>query len=215
VLAALADYFEIERFHVVGVSGGGPYAFVSAWGLPERVMAAAAVSSAPPLADRKDVSRLLAAYRLLLYLYRRHPESVRLLFRLGRPLITVRPPKWVWRMLLKAVAPSDQEGLLQNGALDRAWTGYSTAWVGHPDGVFHDARVYAEPWGFDLSEIRVPVRIWHGREDRNFHWQLAEEIAAAVPTSTMRILEGEGHYSLIIRHHPQVLLDLISGAVAG
>ena len=27
-------------------------------------------------------------------------------------------------------------------------------------GVFHDARIYAEPWGFDLAEIRVPVRLW-------------------------------------------------------
>jgi pimeloyl-ACP methyl ester carboxylesterase len=118
-------------------------------------------------------------------------------------------------MILKAVPPADQQGLKESGVFDRAWAGYSTAWVGHPDGVFHDARVYAEPWGFDLGQIRVPVRIWHGRDDRNFHWQLAEELAASVPTSTIRILEGEGHYSLIIRHHPQVLLDLISEAAKG
>ena len=81
--------------------------------------------------------------------------------------------------------------------------------------VFHDARIYAEPWGFDLREIRVPTRFWHGREDRNFHWQLAKEMAAEVPGSEIRILEEEGHYSLIARHHREVLLDLMSRASKG
>jgi len=215
VLDSLADYFTAETFRVFGVSGGGPYALVSAWGLPERVQAAAVVSGAPPLAGRTNVKNLMPAYRLLLGMYRKKPEIVRLLFRAGKPFVTIRPPEWMWRQILRAVPACDRVGFEEPGVFERAWAGYHGAWTGHPDGAFHDARIYGEPWGFDLGEIRVPTNFWHGREDRNFHWELAEEMAAAVPGSRIRILDNEGHYSLIIRHHREVLLDLMSGETKG
>jgi pimeloyl-ACP methyl ester carboxylesterase len=121
----------------------------------------------------------------------------------------------MWRLVLKAVPECDRTGFEEPGVFERAWRGYYGAWIGHPDGVFYDARIYAEPWGFELDQIRVPTCFWHGREDRNFHWQLAEEMAAVVPKSRIRIMDNEGHYSLIVRHHREVLLDLMSGDTKG
>jgi pimeloyl-ACP methyl ester carboxylesterase len=197
------------------VSGGGPYSLVSAWALPQRVQSAAVVSGAPPLAGRTSYSKLMPVYQLLLGMYRRQPEVIRLMFRIGKPFITIRPPKWMWRQFLRVIPECDRVQFEAPGIFDRGWAAYSGAWAGHPDGVFHDARIYAEPWGFDLSEIRVPTSFWHGREDRNFHWELAQEMAGAVPRSQIRIFDGEGHYSLIIRHHREVLLDLMSGETKG
>ncbi len=36
-MAELADQFELERFAIVGVSGGGPYALACAARIPERI----------------------------------------------------------------------------------------------------------------------------------------------------------------------------------
>jgi pimeloyl-ACP methyl ester carboxylesterase len=215
MLGALADHFGAEKFCVFGISGGGPYALVSAWGLPERVMAAAVVSSAPPLAERADVSTLMPAYRWLLRAYRGHPEILRRIFRGVRPIAAIRPPDWLWRLVLRFVPKCDRDAICEPQMLDRAWAGYAGAWVGHPDGVFHDARIYAEPWGFDVAEIRVPVRLWHGREDRNFHWPLAQELGARIPGCQMRMIEGEGHYSLSLQRHREMLVDLMSATAAG
>jgi len=215
VMSALADHFSAATFRVMEVSGGGPYSLVSAWGLPERVQAAAVVSGAPPLAGRKDISRLMPVYQVLLGLYRNQPQVVRWMFRIGKPFITIRPPTWMWRLVLRAVPECDRTGLEERGVIERAWQGYHGAWIGHPDGVFYDARIYAEPWGFELGQICVPTCFWHGREDRNFHWQLAGEMAAAIPRSRIRIMDNEGHYSLIVRHHREVLLDLMSGDTKG
>jgi pimeloyl-ACP methyl ester carboxylesterase len=44
----LADTLGIERFAVIGISGGGPYAAACAWGLPERVTRAGIVSGVAP-----------------------------------------------------------------------------------------------------------------------------------------------------------------------
>jgi pimeloyl-ACP methyl ester carboxylesterase len=177
--------------------------------MPERVQGAAVVSGAPPLAGRRDYSHLMPAYQWLLAAYQRHPEAMRRLFRLIRPAATIRPPLWLWKAIMLAIPPCDRLGLNQPDVLDRAWAGYSGAWVGHADGVFCDARIYAEPWGFDPAEIRTPLHLWHGTHDRNFDWHLADELAARIPGCKTHWIEGEGHYSLIVNRHEEILRTLI------
>jgi pimeloyl-ACP methyl ester carboxylesterase len=58
--------------------------------------------------------------------------------------------------------------------------------------------------------VRVPVRLWHGKQDRAFSFQLAEELASRLPNCNARFVEGAGHYSLPIRHMREILEDLIS-----
>jgi len=78
------------------------------------------------------------------------------------------------------------------------------------DGLMVDAEIYAQPWGFPLEVIRVPVRLWHGKKDRSFHWQLAHSLGARLPLCAQHLVEGEGHYSLPIRHMRAILEDLQS-----
>ena len=73
-----------------------------------------------------------------------------------------------------------------------------------------DAQIYAQPWGFVVEDVRVPVRLWHGIEDRAFAVRLAEEIANRFPNCKARFIPNEGHYSLAIRHMREILEDLIS-----
>ncbi len=34
------------------------------------------------------------------------------------------------------------------------------------EGCVQDYRIFGDPWGFSLEEIRVPVQIWEGSDDR-------------------------------------------------
>ena len=72
-----------------------------------------------------------------------------------------------------------------------------------------DAQIYAQPWGFPIEEVRVPVRLWHGNQDRAFSARLAEDIANRLPNCEARFVDGAGHYSLPIRYMRQILQDLI------
>jgi pimeloyl-ACP methyl ester carboxylesterase len=73
-----------------------------------------------------------------------------------------------------------------------------------------DAQIYAQPWGFSIEDVRVPVRLWHGKEDRAFSVRLAEELANRLPDCKARFVDDAGHYSLPIRHMHAILADLIS-----
>jgi pimeloyl-ACP methyl ester carboxylesterase len=55
------------------------------------------------------------------------------------------------------------------------------------------AAQYARDWGFRPEDLRVPVTVWHGVEDRVCPVGQAERLAARIPGATVHRVEGEGH----------------------
>jgi len=208
LLAALADHMGIGEFKILGISGGAPYALAAAWAMPERVRAIAVVSGAPPLAELVDRGGLLPLYRWLLFFYPRHRELLRYSFRLARPFLSVKLPVRFRPALLKLLQPCDADVMRDAAAFEACFESQRQAWRASADGVMVDAEIYARPWGFALEQIKVPVRLWHGKKDRSFNWQLTRALADRFPNCAARFVEGEGHYSLPIRHMRAILEDL-------
>ena len=208
LLAELADQIGVGTFRVLAVSGGAPYALATAWALPDRVAAVAVVSGAPPLPEDLTEPALHGVYRALLRFYRKRPGAMRAAFRLARPFLTIRPPRWAWPWLVRMTSPSDAWALCQPDVFEGSFACYREAWRGSALGVATDAEVYARAWGFAPAEVRAPVRVWHGRDDNNFSWKLAAALARELPRGDFRLLENEGHYSLPIRHYREILEDL-------
>src|SRR5438309_9029044 len=67
LVSELANFLELEKFRVLGISGGAPYAYALAWAMPERVRVIAVVSGAANIAELGDHSWLLAVYRCLMF----------------------------------------------------------------------------------------------------------------------------------------------------
>ena len=212
VARQLADHLGIGAFHMLGVSGGAPYAYATAVAMPERVRAIAIVSGATPIIDLDQREGLLPLYRWMLALYRSQPQLLRRLFYLARPILSLRPPVRLRPLILKILMlrPCDEESLRDSTAFEAVFESQRRAWRGSAEGVMADAQIYAKPWGFRIEQVRVPVRLWHGKEDRAFSVRLAEEIADRLPDCTARFVDGAGHYSLPIRHIREILQDLIS-----
>jgi pimeloyl-ACP methyl ester carboxylesterase len=210
VFRQLADHLQIERFHMLAISGGAPYAFATAWAMPERVRAIAVVSGAPPIVDLTDYSGLLRLYRGLLALHRSHPRLLRALFHLLRPIAGRRVPIRFRPTVLKLLHPVDESVLRDNAAFEAVFDSSRRAWRGSAKGVIIDAEVHAAQWGFRLEDVEVPVRLWHGKEDRAFSYRIAEEISRRLPNCCARIIDGAGHYSLPIRYMHEILEDLIA-----
>jgi pimeloyl-ACP methyl ester carboxylesterase len=106
--------------------------------------------------------------------------------------------------------PCDAESLRDARAFNACFESQRKAWRGSAMGVMMDAQIYAEPWGFPLEEISVPIRFWHGVKDRSFSVDVAREVASRLPNCSPRYVENAGHYSLPIRNMPEILQDLLS-----
>ena len=209
LLSELAEHLRIEKFRILGISGGAPYAYATAWMIPEKVEAIAVVSGAPPIAELEDRSGLLKFYSGILALRESRPGLLRALFRVARPFALIKMPIRIRPLLLKALQPCDANVLRDSKSFESCFESARLAWRSSAAGVMTDADIYAEPWGFPLEDVRVPVRLWHGTKDRTFSFRLAEQIAARLPNCGFHLIDDAGHYSLPIRHTHEILADLL------
>jgi pimeloyl-ACP methyl ester carboxylesterase len=209
LLSALADQLEIERFRILAISGGAPYAYASGWMMPERVERIAVVSGAPPLDELKERDGLLPIHRRMLGLRESRPGLLKALFHVARPFVAMRVPIRLRPLLLRFLQPCDANVLRESRAFEVCFESARQAWRSSASGLMVDAEIYANPWGFPLEEVRVPVALWHGTKDRTFAPRLAEHVAARLPDCEFHLIEGAGHYSLPIRSIHEILSDLL------
>ncbi len=206
---ALMSHLRVDKLRLLAISGGAPYAYVTAWAIPEVVDAVAIVSGAPPISELQDHAGLLRLYRWMLKIHARRPGFMRAMFRLARPFAAAKMPIRFRPLLLLALQRMDAEVLRDSQAFESCFESSRQAWRTSVEGVIADAEIYARPWGFALEEIRAPVRLWHGTKDRTFSYHLAETLAPRFQNCRLQLVENAGHCSLPIRHIERILADLL------
>lgn len=205
---AIADHMGFDRFATWGVSGGGPFALACAALLPDRVMAAAAVASVAPygqegLAFYEGMGESNAeSFRLFVS----DRQAARRKTHENWLLYTSVPPEQVTRDLLAEVmasllCPADREALTEEFTRWFVTSLYDGLAPGD-QGWWDDTFAHMTDWGFDLSSIRVPVKVWHGQQDHFVPIQHGEWLAATIPGAEVEILGDDGHLSLIARIGP-------------
>jgi pimeloyl-ACP methyl ester carboxylesterase len=187
-VAAVVDALGIERFAVMGHSGGGPHAFACAALLPDRVSAAmVGASLAPYGADGLDWFAGMA------------PSAEAGL----RAAAAGRDEKERY----EASARDAEPGFIDAdwAALGGAWSWFGTvvgpAMRDGPGPLIDDDLAYVAPWGFDPSAIAVPTLVLHGEQDRVVPAAHGEWLAARIPTAELWIPPGEGHISVLADAH--------------
>lgn len=208
-VAAIADAFGIERFHVVGWSGGGPHALACAALLPDRVISAATVAGAAPHdAEGLDWSAGMGDENIEeLGLAERGADALRPWLENQAEEIRAATPDDLLRILGDLVSEPDRAMLNS----DYAELSHASLQASISTGVFgwlDDDLAFVRSWGFSLDEIQVPVSIWQGREDRFVPITHGEWLAENVPGARSHLLENEGHLSLSRHRYGDVLDEL-------
>ena len=61
-------------------------------------------------------------------------------------------------------------------------------------GCVKDIYNMTHAWQFPLTEIKSPIDVWHGREDKSVGYEIAEYLASELENSTLHTSEKSGHY---------------------
>jgi pimeloyl-ACP methyl ester carboxylesterase len=210
-LAAVADALHLARFVVVGFSGGGPYVAASAYGLPDRVLAAASVAGAGPVDAPGAVAGLSPYRRAAGGLARNAPG----LFRAAMWL-TNHPGRNPGRFLQRFtgdLAPPDQAVIARPEIREKLLATYAESVRGGLRGVALDLAIAMRPWGFPLNEIKCPYFIWHGEDDRSTPMTMAQYLAQTIPNCQTTFLPEAGHMFFYDRW-PDILGQLLTAGFA-
>lgn len=194
----LADHLDIDKFSVLGISGGGPHAAACAAILGSRVAAVAIVSGAVPLSSPRIAGELSGADRVVAYLAQRCPVLLHQ-FLSTEVSVARRFPQRSFRLFIRQFPPPDAEILTRPELkalfeLDMAEASRTTARA-----MLQDLQLFASDWGFDLASIEVPLTFWQGDQDKAVRPGLTQLVHQELPNSDLRLFEGEGHLLVIDR----------------
>ena len=192
-VGALVDHLGLERWSVVGLSGGGPTALACGVVVPERLVAVATVGGVGPM-EPPDPS--LPPARLLTRVARRSEAAAHALFALGTFVGRRRPERTVDRFAAMLAEP-DRRLLLQDAELrDALVEDFRHPAPSTARAAARDFRLFARRWDVDLGAVVVPVHLWHGTADRNVPVAHARVVAARCPVARLHVVEGGGHLLL-------------------
>ena len=193
-IAALADALGLDRFLVVGASGGAPHALACGALLGDRVIRVGAlVTPAPPdgeidffegLADLnvQEFNAALAGPEALTAFLEPYVDGIR------------EDVDAVIDQMLTELPEIDRQRASkpeQREIMRQSWTESvrqgSSGWA-------DDDLAFAKPWGFDLEDVKVETRVWQGELDVLTPRPHGEYVASRLPNARFELLEAGGHF---------------------
>lgn len=79
-------------------------------------------------------------------------------------------------------------------------------------GAAMEFSMFLRDWPFDITQVKIPVKIWHGAEDQNVPVAFAHYLGKQLQNSTVNIVAREGHFSLSIKYANAILTELALAA---
>jgi pimeloyl-ACP methyl ester carboxylesterase len=196
-VAAIANALSIDRFAVEGGSGGGPHTLACAALLPDRVVAAACLAGVAPYPaegldwldgmgqdNLDEFAAALAGRETLEPFLRRQADA----------MLAAEPEK-IADALRSLLSPPDVAVL--TGEFAEYLAESTRRAIGQRlDGWIDDDFVFVNSWGFELDEIRVPVQLLHGAQDRFVPIAHGEWLAERIPGVDAHLSLEDGHLTI-------------------
>jgi len=202
---AICAALRIDRLGIWGISGGGAHALACAALLPGLAVGVACLAGLAPYdaegldwfdgmgKDNADDFRLLVTDK----------TASRAKMDQDREQLLAATADGLAGALESLLSPVDAAALTGDLARYLAFTGHEGLAPGS-EGWWEDACAQVGPWGFGLAGIKVPVLLMHGREDKFVPFGHGRWLAARIPGVDARLLDGDGHLTLLRNRVPEV-----------
>ena len=191
-VAAAASRLGLDRFAVVGVSGGGPYALACGYLLSDRVSRVGVVVGVAPREatgmekaasiDGPSANRLLRKLQFTMsaYAFKKGQED---------------------RFVDQTVATmGDADREVLNRPEVRQWFREMTreAFVQGGRAADLEAGLYRRPWGFDPAQVEIKTHLWYSGEDKTVPASAGRWLADRMLDPEIVVWPQHGHVSWMV-----------------
>jgi pimeloyl-ACP methyl ester carboxylesterase len=197
----LADSLKLDKFGVLGYSGGGPHALACAYRIPERLTTVGVMAGVGPVTEPGALDGMMRNNIQIFTLSRQVPWLLNLLYRWN---LTADGEK-LMRAGMPQMAKPDQAVMQDPEVLRGMAKDYKEAFRQNPRGVVQEGAFFASDWGFKLQEIQATVYLWQGEDDTNVPVGMGRYQASHLPNCVVKYFPGEGHISMVTNHIREIL----------
>jgi pimeloyl-ACP methyl ester carboxylesterase len=201
--AALADALGLDRFGVLGMSGGAGYVAACAAKIPNRLQGAAIVSGGWPMTWLKDRNSMPLPNRITWFLASAAPLLLRPLLNTMKSGLSDDVEKEL-RQIATRVPAADYEAFRAPGRFQAFAESLSESMRQGTKGAAWDMRLYGREFDFGLDEVRTPITLFHGEADVNVPIALARRAAAYLPGSRLVTYPNDAHLSTLCNHIDEI-----------
>lgn len=199
-VADLVDHLGLDRFAILGISGGGPHALACAADLGDRVTATAIASGVAPFGWDDVAEELPPLLRPVVALVLRTPLLGALI---GLGLWLLRTwPRLVLAAYRRWLPPADVAVLDRPGLVDLYLAGAHRMSPTAARAAEQDLRLFMQPWQIDLAAIQTPVHVWHGDADKMVPVADGRWTAGQVADATFHLCRDGGHLCVVTWAEP-------------
>jgi pimeloyl-ACP methyl ester carboxylesterase len=209
VLTELAGHLGWENYHVVGVSGGGPYVLACAHAMPERLLSAGVICGAPPLRE-VGTKELMWTYKLALWGQQHAPLLLSPGLAVSGQLMRLRPGSPIMRFYTRSLCERDRLAISDPELFRILMTSGRVGVGSGARKLSADGNIYSSDWGIDLGSLAYPIHYWHGGRDKNIPAAMVERFVERMPNAKFTMLAEDGHYSL-----PMLCIGDVVGELTG
>jgi pimeloyl-ACP methyl ester carboxylesterase len=201
----IASALGIDRLGTWGISAGGPHALACAALLPDLVAGAAVLACGAPW-GAEGLDYFAGMGELNVQDTRQvleDPVAARAKCEADRVQMLALSVEEVMEFMRSLLAPVDAAvftGEVGQYLLDSLRTGLELG----SEGWWEDEVSELAPWGFELSAIRTPVLLLHGRHDRFVPFAHGQWLARHIPGVEAILSDEDGHLTLTANHLDQV-----------
>lgn len=188
----VVDDLGLDRFGVVGLSGGGPYTLAVARSMPERVVVASLLGGIGPTRGPDAVWSYTRALRFMAPTFELLRSPIGSL--LG-PMVGLVEAVSEQALSVAARVLGGSDGAVLTQPEFKAMFVSDLVGAGNLRAVAHDVALFSRHWGFLLEEVTPPVVVWQGLADNIVPQSHGHHQAARVPNGQLRVRLGEGHFA--------------------
>ncbi|KAK4958146.1 hypothetical protein LTR10_004571 [Elasticomyces elasticus] len=213
---ALLEHLGVQQCIVGGWSGGGPHALACAARLPG-CLAVLCVAGAAPF-DGEGLDFLAGQGEDNVEEFRaamKGEEEIQKFCEAARPGLQQADAAGIVEEMSSILPEVDKRALTENKTMgDDIAASFREAFKVSADGWIDDDLEFVQPWGFDFSEIEVPVYLYQGSEDKMVPFAHGQWLASHLPRErlTEHLLDGEGHISIFIGREEAMVDELLGVA---
>jgi pimeloyl-ACP methyl ester carboxylesterase len=196
-VTVLADALRLDRFSILGNSGGGSYAAVCAAKIPERLLAVVIVSGGWQMNWPEALDNLPPVNRLFMNVSKNAPFLLPIFLKVMAGSPKDKPEQTLAQFKMSMPAPDYAVLEAQPSRVDHLVQMTRESMAQGTKGAVWDMRLYVRDWDFRLDEIRMLLTLFHGEQDRNAPIASVRKAMTLLPNAELITYENEAHLSTL------------------